>query len=475
MRILQNFLLLSLLLLLPFRASAAEGTDTLQSFSPTDRIVISELIVTGNKITRLQVIMRELMIHKGDTLPYEVFERAAERSRENLLNTGIFHFVNITDQKISDNEIIVVVGVTERWYVFPVPVFELVDRNLNEWIRSGDASRLNYGFNLKWDNFRGMNESLQLQFKWGYSQRFGIFYAIPFINKNQAEGLTFATSFTRNREVGYTVTESKQQLFTSDDEYMRKEFFCAVTYTQRKGFYNTGSFSVDYRYNSVADTVVKLNPDYLGQGRTGQELIVLTWRYRRDRRDFKIYPLKGFLFDFFAVKNGTGLLKNEPNLLHFQTQIKYFHKISERWYTASSVIGKLSGISEAPYFNTRGLGFNNELMRGYEYYVIPGQNYFVSKNTFKFALLPTKVIVLPINVLEKFRTIPYAFYLNANFDFGYVRDRQFADINPLANKWQYGYGFGMDYVTYYNLVFRIEYSWNKFGENGFFLHLTAPI
>ncbi len=74
-------------------------------------------------------------------------------------------------------------------------------------------------------------------------------------------------------------------------------------YSRRSGFYHSSSFTAEYRYESVSDTIANLNPGYLGQGRTGQELITLSYQFRRDRRDYKVYPLKGYLFDFIAVKN----------------------------------------------------------------------------------------------------------------------------------------------------------------------------
>jgi outer membrane protein assembly factor BamA len=449
---------------------AGNGIDSIP-----DTVIVTRLIITGNQVTRPQIIMREMVFHEGDTMPAQVFERAAERTRENLMNTTLFNFVTITRQSLSGYESAVVVDLKERWYIIPAPIFELVDRNFNEWVKSGDWTRINYGFNLNWANFRGMNETLKVLFKWGYSQRIGISYSIPYINKNQAEGMTFGAAYSRNRETNYGVLESKQLLYKDEDSYVRKEISGYVRYSRRDGFYNTSSFTVEYRYNGIADTVAQLNPDFLGSGRTRQELLMIAWQFRRDRRDYKVYPLKGYLFEFDAVKNGTGLMRNEPNLMFLSTTVKYYRPLAKKWYWASSVKGKLSGQSTAPYFNQRGLGFNNDFVRSYEYYIVPGQNFVLSRNTFKFALLPTQIFTLPINFLEKFRTIPYAFYLNANFDFSYVRDRQFAADNPLANEWQMGYGVGMDYVTYYSLVFRLEYSFNKFGENGLFIHFTAPI
>lgn len=445
-------------------------TDTI----PPDTIIISRLIITGNNITRSSIIRRELLIHENDTLLSTVFERAAERTRENLMNTNLFNFVTISNQKISETGSVVIIDLKERWYIMPIPIFELVDRNFNEWVKSGDWSRVNYGFYLNWDNFRGRNESVKFQFRWGYSQRIGIYYTIPYLNKNQQEGISFGFAYSRNRETNYSVRESKQLLF-EDKNFARKELYGVVKYTQRREFYNTTTVSVDYRYNSINDTLARLNPEYLGNGRTSQELVTVAWQFRRDKRDFKVYPLKGYLFDFDAVKNGTGILKNEPDLLYLTSQFKYYRELAPRWYSANSVKVKLSGKSDAPYFNQRGFGFGNDFVRGYEYYVIPGQNYILNRNTLKFALLPTRVISLPWTILEKFRTIPYAFYINANIDWGYVRDRQFGAINPLANTFQVGYGIGIDYVTYYNLILRAEYSFNKFGENGIFLHFTAPI
>lgn len=438
-------------------------------------VIVSKVIITGNHVTKLSVITRELLIYEGDTLTTQVFERVVERTRENLMNTGLFNFVNISHQTITGNQLAVIINLTERWYIFPVPVFELVDRNFNEWIKSGEWDRVNYGAYLNWDNFRGRNESLRFLFRWGYSQRIGISYQIPYINKNQDEGMSFGFAYSRNRESGYGVRNSEQLLYQDFDNYVRKEISAGFRYTRRDGFYNTGTFFIDYRYNSLADTIARLNPEFLGDGRSSQELVTIGWQFRRDRRDYKVYPLKGYLFDFDAVKNGIGQLKNEPDLMYLQTHIKYFHKFNDKWFVATSLKGKLSGKSNAPYFNQRAFGFQNDFVRGYEYYVVPGQNFILNRNSFKFALLPTRVINLPFSFLEKFRSIPYAFYLNANFDVGYVSDRQFKESNPLGNTWLYGYGVGIDYVTYYNLVFRLEYSFNKLGENGFFVHFTAPI
>jgi hypothetical protein len=44
----------------------------------------------------------------------------------------------------------------------------------------------------------------------------------------------------------------------------------------------------------------------------------------------------------------------------------------------------------------------------------------------------------------------------------------------LPNQTLYGYGAGMDLVTYYDQVFRLEATINKHGVRGFYFHMTNP-
>src|SRR5690606_31994944 len=131
---------------------------------------------------------------------------------------------------------------------------------------------------------------------------------------------------------------------------------------------------------------------------------------------------------------------------------------------------KYTGRESPPYYLTKGLGYGRDYLRGYEYYVVDGQDFAYLKTNLKFELLPKREIHAKFIPLNKFSTIPYSFYLNLYGETGYVRDRKFSEGNPLVNKMQYSYGAGIDFVTYYDMVFRVEYSLNKLGDTGIFLH-----
>lgn len=452
--------------------SSAQQTGAADTISP---VIVHNIIITGNQSTKAYIINREVIFHKDDTLNKYTLDAAMERSKENLMNIGLFHSVEMQTFADVNNKVDVHIHVSERWYIFPFPFFELVDRNFNEWWRKRDFSRTNYGIYVSHENFRGRDESLKMQLRLGYSQRLGLFYSIPYINKQQNLGLAFGAFYTRNHEIAYNTINNKLVYVKDEKKYMRKEYYAFVRLSKRKGHNDYYSFFTDYRKNNIADTVVNLNPDYFVNQSNTQQQITLGWSYRHDERDYQTYALIGNMFDLEVLKQGVGIIKNEPQLLTLTSSYRHYWRLRPRWHFASSVRGKLSGQTDAPYFNLRALGYNAEYIRGYEYYVMNGQNYVLFKSNIKFTLVPTKIFTLPLINSGKFNRIPNTFYLNAFFDSGYVRDRQFGSYNFLTNNWQYGYGAGLDYLTYYDLVFRIEYSINRMNERGFFLHFSAPI
>jgi len=155
--------------------------------------------------------------------------------------------------------------------------------------------------------------------------------------------------------------------------------------------------------------------------------------------------------------------------------LKQYWPLIKRFYFSTGESFKYTAGKNVPYYMSRGLGYGKDFLRGYEYYVIDGQDYVLLKTNLKFELLPKKVVHYSFIPLDKFATIPYSFYLNLYADGAYVNDDLYSANNPLNNSWQYSFGAGIDFVTYYDMVFRFEYSVNKLGETGFFLHFTSPI
>jgi hypothetical protein len=115
-------------------------------------------------------------------------------------------------------------------------------------------------------------------------------------------------------------------------------------------------------------------------------------------------------------------------------------------------------------------------VRGYEYYVVDGQRFALGKAGIKYMIIKPHVMKLDLIPSDKFNTFHYALYAELFADGGYVEDKLYGEtINPLANGYLFGYGAGLNYVTYYDAVLRVEYTFNKMGEHALFIHLSSPI
>ena len=134
---------------------------------------------------------------------------------------------------------------------------------------------------------------------------------------------------------------------------------------------------------------------------------------------------------------------------------------------------KYSTKGNQPYFIEEALGYE-DYVRGYEYYVIDGQSYWLSKTAIKYELIEKTAFAIPYVKMEQFNKAHYALYFGLFSDLAYVLDNQNGNMNSLNNSLLWGRGIAVDYVTYYDKLLRIEYSINHLGEKAVFLHFSTP-
>lgn len=451
------------------RSISQDAYDSI-SLQPT---IIQRIIVTGNERTRLPIILRELTFHEQDTLPMYVLESAIERSRQNLMNTGLFNFVEIHYFQTDNGETVLHIELTERWYLWPSPVFEIADRNLNEWWQRKDLSRTNFGAFVRQENLTGRDDILQVQALFGYTRRYGVYYTRPYINRKMNIGLTVGFYTTRVKEVAWGTTDNKLDFFKNPDAFQREETQGYLRLTKRSGLYDYFSTTLDYRYSQVSDTVIALNPNYFFEEQPVQQHLGLTWSYRYDNRDYQPYAQNGQLFEIEVNKTGLGLLRHEPNLMYIASGVRIYRPLARRWSMGAALKGRITQYRPSPFFNQRALGYGSDYIRGYDLYVMNGQDYLLFRSNLRYALVTRRVYELPYVRSGKFKRFPLAIYLNGFFDAGRVEDPVFGYRNPLSNNWQYGTGSSLDIVTYYDIVLRFEYAFNKMGEHGFFLRMGS--
>lgn len=439
-------------------------------------VVIQNITLEHNNTTHDNIIFRELLFEIGDTLSANQFLELAKQSRQNLLNTSLFNFVELLADFDEDSNVLVHISFVERWYLWPFPILELGDRNLNAFLGNPRLSRLNYGLKVIQENFRGRKETLALLLRFGYQQNYSLNYIKPYINKAQTLGFNLDAGFNMSRELAYATRNNRQLFYREPSGLIYKQFFVNPGLVYRPAIHSTHTLSLGFTRYEFADTLLKLNPMFTHGKRTRVEYFVLSYYYKNDHRDIRAYPLEGYYMDVRLTRMGLGLIpKGNMDVNMLEISGRKFWNLAPRWYAAGGFNSKLSTGSSIAYFNQQGLGFKGDLVRGFENYVVDGQHFFVMKSNLKYTLVPQRSTQIGIINNPRFSLIHYAIYMNLYADAGIVHDRLFNDFNSLSNQWLGGTGIGLDFVTYYDRVFRVEWSFNSLGESGLFFHLLAPI
>ena len=443
------------------------------AFQKTNLKVISNITIVGNKTTKEKIIIRELDFNIGDSLTNIELTEAISQSKKNLLNTSLFNFANLNVALADGVNASVIIQVTERWYIFPLPIFEIDDNNFNTWWQTQDLSRINYGMYLTQYNFRGRKEKLILTAKYGFTERYQIRYEIPYLTASQKLGLNIDLSYNRKDDIAYNSSENKRLQYKDEDGDALRNLSNSITLTYRNKIFKTHFFTANYSHNQVTDSAVRLNENFLLPNKRKLDYFRLSYQFTSDKRDSKNYPLKGSFWKASITQYGLGIL-SDLSLLNLNIEAKKFIEIKPRLYLAGSARALLTPNKTQPYLLRNGLGYSSFGIRAYEYYVIDGQNIGLGRLQLRYQIVKPRSMNLA-GLSERFGKFHYAFYLGVFNDIAFVDDQVGYPMNNLANELQFGHGVGVDFVSYYDIVIRAEYSFNKFGESGLFLHFVAPI
>ena len=437
-----------------------------------DNLVISDIVLIGNDITKDKIIYRELLLKEGDKIKIPDLDIFIKKSRENLLNTSLFNFVTI-NYKITDiDNLSINVELQERWYIWPYPVLEHADRNLSSFLNNQEWSRIDYGLFLLVNNFRGRKEILKFKTIFGFNNRYALMYYKPFIDKKEKIGFGANLDYFKNREVAFQINNDELEYFKLTNNYARRTLEATAFVTYRPYIYTNQLLGVKYNDVAVYDSVILLNNNYFFNQDNNIKFLSLVYNFDYDKRDSKVYPLKGFRFFSSITKNGIGFF-TAKGPFYIKSILEDNFKLANRFYFNTSIGSKFSFNKFDSFYFSKAIGYENYI-RGMEYYVSNGANYYISKSNLKFEMLPQTKFNINFLPADKFSKAHYALYINLFFDTGFVDSNTSIQSN-LSNEFLYSGGLGIDLVTYYDKVLRIEYSLNKFGEHGIFFHLGAPI
>jgi outer membrane protein assembly factor BamA len=441
-----------------------------------ETITVNEVFIIGNKKTKPSIIQREFGIPKGASFDSLSLVQALDSAQQRIYNTNLFNSVDIQPLYTQPKSVDLLIKVEERWYFYPSPFLRIADRNLMDWIvnRDGELERFNAGLKLDQFNFRGRNERLRFVGQIGFERRFALGYIIPYIEKTQRHGLGFELVYNEREKMPF-ITDDHLPTYINAKQINRTSWYGEVTHSYRPSFYSTHYASIGFKQTHISDTIVMMNPNFLGNGTNDQKYLFLNYTFVSDFRNNRNFPTSGHLLRLTLHQQGLWIY-DDINISSIQVLFNRYFELNRNFYYATGITGYFSTPQQQPYFNYTGLGYDGILARGYELDVIEGPRYFLAKNSFRKLLFKGKKDMSNFMPVAQFNDFKLALYAKLIADFGYVENYPNYQISSrLTDTLLYSVGAGLDIISLYDLVMRLEYTYNSQQTWNFAFNVKADI
>jgi outer membrane protein assembly factor BamA len=445
------------------------SNDSIKQNPSQSLFTVRTIFIIGNKRTRQNIILREIPFKAGEQYPLNELVKKFEGARKQLMNTALFHEVVVALKSFDGYNIDIIVDVKERWYIFPVPYFKPVDRNINQWIieQKASLSRVNYGAKLLYNNATGRNDKFRFWWVNGYTKQLSFSYDRMYIDKSMKWGMSVSFGVGKNREINYNTILNKQA-FLKGDGYVRNFLASSLEVTYRRAIKTRHRFGMSFTKEEIGDTVLSLNPEYFDPGVKKVSFVDFYYIMSYFDVDYIPYPTKGYAAEVTMVKRG---FQKENSLWGLNAKGSALWPLNKKSFFTLSAFGGIKLPFKQPFYNKRMLGYSDVFLQGYEYYVIDGVAATYLKTTFTRKLFNFSV---KTPALKKFASqrIPFSIYGKVYGNAGYVHNPD-PGTNFLSNRMLYSGGFGIDIITMYDFTLKLEFSFNQLGQNGLFFHRNS--
>ena len=404
---------------------------------------IAKILISGNRHTKPLIIQREMKTQIGDTIDIATLQADQKR----ILNLGLFNRVEL-DTLHSPEGVHLLIGVTERLYLFPFPIF---------FINEKDWGKASYGAGIVHTNFRGRNEIAALSGWAGYNPAFAVDYSNPWIF-GAAQMLTrfrFAVQRNRNR--------SFEKLGQEVDE---NRIGASWSIGKRFGLFTYLNLSLGY-------TQLKFDPPVTGEtldpsGRDRLPSAGLSLAY--DRRDLFEYPRSGVFMRLWGQR--TGFNSEHVHYWRYGADLRGYKKLYRNVSFGARAMTDLAQ-NKIPIYDRVFLGYSNRV-RGHFTRAEDkdeGENLTLASAELRFPILAWRYFSVS-NVpgfASYLQNMKFGLSAGVFADYGRV---WFQNAPPDGSRRvlppQFGYGAGLHvHLPYINLL-RIEFAIDEDGRSEWF-------
>ena len=382
-----------------------------------------------------------------------------------IFNTSLFEQVSVRSQFIDSTQVLIKIKVSERWYLFPIPYFRWVDRNFNQWWNEQNRSldRVNYGVSVRQANVSGNNDKLTAAFITGYTQQSLLRYQIPFIDKKLRYGVSFGWQSFTQKEINIA-TQLDKQVFYKTQDVIQKGYRTNATVLYRPNLYERFSFQAGFGKNEISDSAFLMQPSFLPSLQKTFSYVEAAVSYTQLHFDYNAYPTKGQSTDILWYQR----FSKNSNLTSLQFRKIWARPFSKNNFVLLESNSLVKFLPNNNYTDNKLLGYGNMQMSGLEYYVVEGNAASIFKASWHHSLGTMNVKNLILK--KRLPFIKYQFWVKAFTQLGYVYNEQPPAGNRLTNTLLRTAGIGMDIISIYDFVLKIDYSLNQLGNKGLYLH-----
>jgi outer membrane protein assembly factor BamA len=414
------------------------------------KLVVKEVVVSGTKITKDEVILREMNLKKDELFTISKYKHDIQR----IYNLGLFTKVDILPVPVSNNQIVLNVDVQERWYIFPFPEWGMDD---------GEWSKIWIGARLKWDNFRGMNESMGVFFRVLYNPAVSIFYNVPWIGKDLHLFASVRGGYSKVQNQSLLALDrpngsnTLSRNDTNNFEYNQYDAFL----TAGKYFSKNLSIFGEFGYNH--SRVSEYAPGRTISPTGVDKYLTFGPGFQFDSRDVREYATSGFFLRATYLRYGYADKTINFGRFNFETRSFIPIDITSDYYVtiASRVFTSLASGAVIPIYQHQYLGFGDNYVRGWNYRGYEGDDELTFYNELRIPIFQPRYISaseLPvigkIPIINKFQ-LKHGLYFKILYDLGAVwnKDDRIYDIKFLR-----GTGIGLDAILPFGYVLRLEWA-----------------
>ena len=413
----------------------SQSTPAVSDTSNDNSEKVLMIIVQGNDKTKEEIIKREMKLQPKVRFDWNELER----DRLRIMNLGIFNRVEI-DMVPTKNGSILIVTVSEMWYIYPYPI---IFRNERDW------GRISVGAGLLHTNFRGRREIIDFSFWLGFNPSIRLRYSNPWIF-GKAKLYTTVSVFAK---------KVRNQTFTALDSSVNENRI-GIDWRLGKRFGHFTYFDVTLGYKQLSFPSQITGATLSASGK--DKLPSLGFSFRFDNRDLWEYAHKGNYVALWATKTG---FSGDVNYLRYGADLRKYFPIGKTTLALRTATNLSSGT--IPIYDNVHFGFLTRI-RGHFNDQFSGENMLLGSAEYRF---PIRKITYhnwgPFQSMGQFGT---------NLRFG-ISGALFADTGSLWNDYAdfstdnfiTGWGGGLHFFLPYQMLLRFEYAFRNNWDGQFII------